>query len=243
MGLRSLSRNSSFFLSLFSFKSIFVINVVLVPIFRHLDQVDSLNGSCMEGKALHLLSVFPWIMSGKRPVIEVALDSVTKDLPLGKRGFRWTSGSRLSTRLTKTREHRHILKENQTRYELREAQIDKKIALMKDAQQINVYPMPRFKETKKVTDFEAQHRKLKIDSSTVTITEGDLTKITPEVLPLLGQKIRDFRATGQSWSNITLHLLQTYTAHLKGTYPTLSFFLNHSNTSILSNDDRNTRPC
>lgn len=162
-------------------------------------------------------------MSGKRPIAQIAIDSVTKDLPIGKPGFRWQSGSRLSNRLTKSREARQVLKENQTRYDLRMVQIDKKLAITKESKQFDVFPMPRHKENKFVVDHEAQFRKLAIHPGTVTLTEGDLTKITPEVLPLLGQKIRRLRSTGQSWANITLFIMSSYTSHLTGTLLILHF--------------------
>lgn len=161
-------------------------------------------------------------MSGKRPVVQAAVDSLTKDLPIGKPGFRWTSGHRLSTRLTKSREARQVLKEHQTRYDLREVQKNKTSLILKESMQVNTFPMPRYKETMKVVDYEARYLKLSIHPSTVTLTEGDLTKITPEVLPLLGEKIRDLRKAGQSWANITLHFVSSYTAHLKGTPPSLT---------------------
>lgn len=168
-------------------------------------------------------------MSGKRPIVQIAADSLTKDLPIGKPGFRWQSGSRLSNRLTKSREHRQVLKENQTRYDLRVVQNDKKMAITKESKQFNVFPMPRHKESKFVVDHEAEFRKLAIHPKTVTISEGDLTKITPEVLPLLGQKIQRLRSTGQSWANITLFIMSSYTSHLTGTLPIvfLPFFFLH----------------
>jgi hypothetical protein len=156
-------------------------------------------------------------MSSVKRLVELAAESTTKDLPIGKTGKRWKSGHRLSWRLNKPRETRHMLKENQVRYDARKAILHKTIQITKDAKQIDVFPMPRFKKEKKVLDYPTEIRKLAIYPSAIELTKDDLTNVTPEVLPLLGKKIRDLRATGESWASVTLNLLQAYTYHLAGT--------------------------
>lgn len=155
-------------------------------------------------------------MSAAGRVAEIVAESTTKELPLGKAGFRWKSGHRLSWRINKSREKRQVLKEHQVRYDARVVQKSKTMDILKESKQIHAFPLPRYKETQKVVDLQEEFKKLSIHPSTVTLTEDDLTKVTPEVLPLLGAQVREMRATGQSWQNITLHLLRIYTSHLKG---------------------------
>jgi len=159
------------------------------------------------------------LMSSTARIAEIVSESTTKDLPIGKPGFRWKSGHRLSWRITKSREKRQVLKEHQVRYEARVVQKSKKMDILKESKQIDVFPLPRYKEQKKIEDLQQGYKQLAIHPHTVTLTEQDLTKVTPEVLPLLGRQIQELRATGQSWQNITLHLLRIYTFHLRGTPP------------------------
>lgn len=165
-----------------------------------------------------VFTVHPAQMNNQQAIIKHMAESTTKDLPLGKPGARWKPTSRLSVHLNKTREMRQVLKENQVRYEKRAELISKKLAIEKNSRQIDLFPMPRHKETKKAIDYVAHHKLLFIHPKSITLTEEDLTKVTPEVLPLLGPKIRSMRRTGESWANITLALLQSYTSHLRGAF-------------------------
>lgn len=157
-------------------------------------------------------------MSAAARIADMVSESATKDLALGKVGPRWKSGHRLSWRINKSREKRHVLKEHQVRYDARVVQKAKKIDILKESKQIDVFPMPRYKEQKQIVDLQEEYKKLAIHPSTITLTEKDLTKVTPEVLPLLGRQVQEMRATGQSWQNITLHLLHIYTSHLQGMF-------------------------
>lgn len=164
-------------------------------------------------------------MNLEKRVSEILKDSTTKDLPLGSHKKRWKSGHRLSWRLNKPREKRADLKEHPTRVDQRIAQKDKKVSILKEAHQIHAFPMPRYKENKKIIDHQAVYKKLIVNPQTVTLTEEDLTKVTPEVLPLLGQKIRRLRSTGESWEAITLEIVKSYTSHLSGALLLLSITL------------------
>lgn len=143
----------------------------------------------------------------------------TKDLPLGKTGPRWKSGHRLSLKITKPREARQVLKENQVRYEARQVLRAKLGELLKEGQQKDKFPFPRHKEdAKKPIDWRHEHKVFHINPKTVEIEEKDLYQITPELLPMLANKIRDMRAAGHSWEHISLAVVFQYTAHLKGTF-------------------------
>ena len=156
-------------------------------------------------------------MSAGKEVAKLLAESTTKDLPLGTTGKRWSAGHRLAWRLQRPREQRQVLKENQTRHEMRTDLKQKKMELYRESKQIDVYPMPRFKETKHSVDFVEQYKQTFIHPGSITIEEKDLISVPPETLPILGRKIKDMRATGESWSNITLAVVHQYTSHLTGT--------------------------
>jgi hypothetical protein len=153
-------------------------------------------------------------MSLEKRVADLLATSTTKDLPIGQAGKRWKSGHRQSWRIIKSREKRADLKEHPIRIDKRKAQLAKTMDILKNSKQIDSFPMPRFKEKTKQLDHQAIFKRLSIHPQNVTLTEDDLTKVTPEVLPLLGQRIRNMRSTGESWANITLQIVKSYTSHL-----------------------------
>lgn len=147
------------------------------------------------------------------------LPTNTKDLPIGKPGPHWKSGHRLSLKLTKPREARQALKENQVRYDARQTLRAKLSEIFKEGQQHDKFPFPSHKEAAKIpVDYRKLAKTQHITPQNVDIDEKDLYHITPELLPMLSGKIRDMRVSGHSWEHITLAMLFQYTAHLKGTF-------------------------